>query len=371
MIIIKDFKWSQTEDEVLIQVPIKNSSSCVADILTHENFIKIHAAPYYFEAFLLHPIIEEESRCQLTSNEARFYLKKSEKVEWQHLERSFVDKDEKAKFKSEVLENVQENEKRKSKERKEEKEKIKRAEVENAMAKDAQVRESIEKMEKLAISQGLTQVEKSREEVQACSVAKKVTTAKPKKAEVPNVRKSATIEIQFSQRNFTTPKRESQDPAEQEWLMKQSEARKTIGFVAEDLRPEERDPMFLKEKGDEFFRKTNYLAAISAYTTGIKLAGKCYELYLNRSAAHLAQENYQRCAEDCSTALELLNPPVQSNIKARIQALARRGAALNKLGFVRQAYDEFVAAVRLDPTDDILRHDAEMLRAKLEAGDHE
>lgn len=203
----------------------------------------------------------------------------------------------------------------------------------------------------------------------AMSEKAKVIEAKREvpKSSPPPVRASGTIEIKFSKRNFVTPKRESQDPAEQEWLLKQSEARKAIGFVPDDLRPEERDPMYLKKKGDEFFQHKNYLAAISAYSTGIKIASNCYELYLNRSAAQFAQENYQRCAEDCSRALELLQPPVPSNLKARTQALARRGAALTKLGFFKQAYDEFVAAVKLDPNDEMLKHDAEMLRAKLEA----
>lgn len=360
MLIIKDFKWSQTEDEVFIQVPLKNAAN--HDILTHENFIKIHAAPYYFEAFLLHPVIEDESRCQLTKDEARFTLKKVEPGKWETLERTFVDKAEKIQVKNEILEKVQERTKEKLKQKFDEKERIKRTEIENSIAKDAEIRESIEKMQKLAVQQEMSRVESVKE------------APKQKKSlvkEVPAIRKSATIEIQFSKRNFVTPKRESQDPAEQEWLLKQAEARKAVGFVAEDLRPEERDPMYLKDKGDEFYRQKNYLAAISAYTTGIKLANKCFELYLNRSAAHFAQENYQRCAEDCSKALELLNPPVESNLKPRVHALTRRGAALTKLGFLRQAYGEFVAAVKLDPHDEILRRDAEMLRAKLEANDDE
>lgn len=358
MLIIKDFKWSQSDDEIFIQVPLKNATSQV-DILTHENFIKIHAAPFYFEAFLLHAIIEDESRCQLTRDEARFVLKKAESIEWEKLERDFIDKAEKVQVKSEILEKIQEKTKEKLKQKLEQKEKIKRSEIENSIAKDAEVLESIEKMKKLAVQQEMSKVQSVKE------APKKVVVSKPP-AEVPGVRKSATIEIQFSKRNFVTPKRESQDPAEQQWLLKQMEARKAVGFVAEDLRPEERDPMYLKEKGDEFYRQKNYLAAISAYTTGIKLASKCFELYLNRSAAQFAQENYQRCAEDCTKALELLNPPVESNLKARVQALTRRGAALTKLGFIRQAYNEFVAAVKLDPTDELLRHDAEMLRAKLE-----
>lgn len=358
MLIIKDFTWTQSDDEILIQLPLKSATNQV-DILTHESFVKFHAAPFYFEAFLLHPIVEDESRCQLTKDEAIFHLKKAEPIEWATLERDFHDKVEKAQAKSEILEKIQEKSKEMTKQKLELKEQIKRLEVENSIAKDAEVRESIERMQKLAIQQGMSSVvEKAASPVEA----RQSTKSQP---EAPSIRKSATIEIQFSKRNFVTPKRESQDPAEQEWLLKQAEARKTLGFVAEDLRPEERDPMYLKDKGDEFFRQQNYLAAISAYTTGIKLASKCYELYLNRSAAHLAQENYQRCAEDCTKALELLTPPVPSNLKSRIQAFARRGAALSKLGFIRQAYGEFVAAVKLDPSNEILRHDAEMLRAML------
>lgn len=368
MLIIKDFKWTQSDEEIFIQLPL-NCATNQADILTNENFIKIYAAPYYFEAFLLHSIIEDESRCQLTKDEARFYLKKAEPKEWEKLERDFVDKTEKAKFKNEILENVQQKSKDKLKQKLELKEKIKRSEVENSIAKDAEVRESIGKMQKLAIDQEMSKVQAKEPPKKTAAAAMKVQEVKKYPKEAPGIRKSATIEIQFSKRNFITPKRESQDPAEQQWLLKQVEARKAIGFVAEDLRPEERDPMYLKEKGDDFFRKQNYLAAISAYSTGIKLADKCYELYLNRSAAHLAQENYQRCAEDCTKALELLDPPVESNLKARIQALARRGAVLSKLGFIRQAFGEFVAAVKLDPTNEVLRHDAEMLRAKLEAND--
>ena len=61
------------------------------------------------------------------------------------------------------------------------------------------------------------------------------------------------------------------------------------------------------------------------------MADKYYELYLNRSACHMALENYQKCAEDCSKALELLHPPLEANLKARVQCLARRSASLAKL----------------------------------------
>lgn len=366
MIIVKDFNWSQSEESIFIQVPLKNAAIS-ADVLTFENFIKIYANPFYFEAFLLHDIIEDESRCQITNDEVSFYLKKAEPIPWKFLQRDFSSKTEKIEVKKEILERIQEKSKEKLNIKLQQKDKIKRSEVENSVAKDAEVRDIIEKVQKLAIQQELSKLQKIQEiPKKVCPTVKVAPTAKLL-LEIPVVRNSGVIMIQFSQRNFMTPKRESQDPAEQEWLLKQAEARKATGFVAEDLRPEERVPMYLKKKGDEFFQQKNYLAAISAYTTGIKLASKCYELYLNRSAAHFVQKNYQRCAEDCSMALELLKPPVASNQKARTQSLARRGAALLKLGFIRQAYDEFIAAVKLDPFDEVLRHDAEMLRSKLES----
>lgn len=375
MIVIKEVKWSQSAEEIIIEVPMKNPASA-ADILTHENFIKIHAAPFYFEAFLLNRIIEEESRCQITSSEVRLILKKAEPHIWESLEREFRNKAEKAQVKSEILVKVQEKTEEKCKAKREQKANVKHIEVENSMARDAQRREAIENLRKIAIDKGLAAIksppklQKVPDVVQSNSGkthSKLGHSSDKPKPDIPSIRKAATIEVQFSQRNFVTPKRESQDPAEQEWLLKQIAAQKAIGFVPEDLKPEERDPVYLKQKGDDFFSQKNFLASISAYTTGIKIAPKCYELYLNRSAAHLAQQNYQRCVEDCSTAFELLHPPVALNLKARVQALARRGAALAKLGFIRQAYGELVAAVKLDPTNEMLIHDAEMLRAKIEA----
>lgn len=65
------------------------------------------------------------------------------------------------------------------------------------------------------------------------------------------------------------------------------------------------------KKGDlflsEFFKVGNYLAAISAYSYGIKISEKMASLYVNRSAAHYALENYCRCIDDCSKVHFALN----------------------------------------------------------------
>lgn len=67
------------------------------------------------------------------------------------------------------------------------------------------------------------------------------------------------------------------------------------GFCDDDLRPEERNPKWLLDKGNEFHQKGNYKAAISAYSTGINISKEPAILHLNRAVSHFAIENYNRC----------------------------------------------------------------------------
>lgn len=118
---------------------------------------------------------------------------------------------------------------------------------------------------------------------------------KPSKTITP-VRSFGTINVTFSARRFITPQRESQEHAEREWCMKQYEAMtKTIGFCDDDLSADERDPRWLLNKGNEFYDKKNYWAALSAYSSGIKLAKESAVLYISRARAHFRLENYSRC----------------------------------------------------------------------------
>lgn len=68
-----------------------------------------------------------------------------------------------------------------------------------------------------------------------------------------------------------------------------------IGFTSADLRPEEMNPIWLKEKGDDFFNKENYRAAVNAYTAGIQMNSKMPALYANRASAQFNLQHFNRC----------------------------------------------------------------------------
>ncbi|XP_058836483.1 dynein axonemal assembly factor 4 [Topomyia yanbarensis] len=371
-VILKGHSWSQDSDHVTIRVPFPDNHLCRDEVFTSLQLLKINKAPYYWEVLLRHPVVEEDSRCLLLENEVIFSLRKQEiDLEWDRLELECT-KSERTRLKEELLAGHQKRMEERAKQRAIEKDQKKRDEVSKQIERDGNTRTEIENLLE----------ESKRQEMERMEQSSRKDTPRPKKFkkhlpksepihELPSVRQSATVTVNFSKRNFITPKRESMEHDEQQWTMKQAAAKKAVGFVDEDLRPEERNPEWLKQKGDTFFQQQNYLAAISAYTAGIRLTKEYYSLFLNRSAAHFALENYQRCAEDCSTALELLSPPIEANRKARVSCLARRGAALTKLGYLRQGCEELIAACKLDPQNNELRREAEMLQRKMEECDTE
>lgn len=113
---------------------------------------------------------------------------------------------------------------------------------------------------------------------------------------LPPIRSSVRISVDLSSREFLTPKRESQDSAEREWCARQHETMvNRIGFSDADLNAEERDINWLIQKANAFLEKKNYLAAVSAFSCGLKIANDSPELFLGRAKAQFVLENYRRC----------------------------------------------------------------------------
>lgn len=297
-ILVKDFEWDQTNDEIIIKIPKQNVNARNADILITGTFVKVNFKPYLFETVLEHEICPDASVCKILENCIKFVLRKLVPMQWTNL--SSTSQSTKSvdgvKLKTEIVAEQQKALVAEMDERKIAKENEKRANIEREMAREQKIRDQVQH-----IHQQVKENEQKRKPIEAAApemTAPAVHMEKPKKKtlpEPPPIRSGGTINISFTARRFVTPQRESQEHAEREWCLKQDQVKKDIGFCDDDLSADERNPKWLLGKGKEFYAKKNYLAALSAFSAGISLAECPAVLLLHRAMAHFKLENYTRC----------------------------------------------------------------------------
>ncbi|XP_006074989.3 dynein axonemal assembly factor 4 isoform X2 [Bubalus bubalis] len=350
---VSNYSWQQTSTAVFISVPLRGVSVRDADVFCTENYLKVNCPPFLFEVFLYAPIDDESSKAKIGNNTIVFTLRKKEAAMWETLSLSGVDKEmmqrireksilqaqerakeameakavarrEDQKYTLNVMMKIEE-EKRKKIEDMKENERIKATkelEAWKECQRKAEELKIIQREEKLYHQE--KQMEEERKKLKhKCltgnSASKNLATKgrnseniffeKLKEDSVPAPRSVGSIKISFTPRVFPTALRESQVAEEEEWLHKQAEARRAMNTdIPElcDLKEEEKNPEWLKDKGNKLFAMENYLAAINAYNLAIKLNNKIPLLYLNRAACHLKLKNLHKAIEDSSKAYRIM-----------------------------------------------------------------
>ncbi|XP_042352070.1 dynein assembly factor 4, axonemal [Plectropomus leopardus] len=400
-LLVTDYSWTQTEGTVCISVPLKGAKAGKVDILSTDEYIKLHFPPYLFEAFLFEPVDDERSTAKVGNGVAVISLPKRTNKMWQHLMINTDDKEKKKEIRERALLKYQQKLSSESKTKAERKHAEKKYALETMMKLEKEERDSIQGMKdrerektttELAEWQ-LRQKEKADEELKlqsqrvknkpkaltekqnlGCSDGEKVkinqrgdskAKSKRKQADLPAPRLSGNIQVTFTPRVFPTALRESRVPEEEEWLKKQAEARRAVSADIEelkDLKEEERNPDWLKDKGDKCFATGDFLGAVNAYSLAIRLNRKIPALYSNRAACHLKLKNLHKAVEDSSQALDLLTPPVAANAAARARAHVRRGSALCQLQLYAEGLQDFQAALKIDPHNEALQADTQSIR---------
>ncbi|XP_037294620.1 dynein assembly factor 4, axonemal [Manduca sexta] len=407
-ILVKDYTWTQTESMIHIRIPLKQVKHEKVDIFTTDCYIKAHFSPFLFEVFLLHAVDNNKSKCLIKEDLIIFDLTKKENFEWESIQKELT-KDEKKQMKEDMFQKCHEEAKQRSEEKSIKKSEMDRFTVQRAMDLDSRQHELMDSRRDLERKKAMDELEEWRQQAESPNQKAKIVEIDDSKAVVPykqeikaeikekgepiinpietkpipskprnipvrsefvekkkreasvrvlpRLRETGQLEIRHTQRTFPTPSRESTAEEEQAWLKNITLARRATGFISEDLRPEEQDPQWCKEKGDEFFRNGNFLGAISAYSHGITLSDKLPSLFANRSATHFALGNFNKCVNDCSAALDLMKPPCESNRRSRAKCIARRAAALARLGYLNKAIDEMKAASKLLPEDEKIKKD--------------
>ncbi|KAM6388423.1 dynein axonemal assembly factor 4 isoform 1-T1 [Pluvialis apricaria] len=409
---LREHRWRQTPSAVYLSLPVRGLRVTPASIFCTDQYLKVSIPPFLFEAILYAPIDDTNSTAKIGNGIIFFTLYKKEAAMWDTLTLANANKEklqylrenavlkahEKAKEETEAkkvtkqehkkyaleatmkleeaerkrIEDLKEKERQKVtkelelwKKQQEDAEKQKRVQKEGELHQEAeQLKErKKEKMNKTRVPNEGTS--KTRFKAVKGHGAYSMFSENLKEEQLPAPRSAATIKINFTSRAFPTALRESRVAEEEEWLRKQAEARRTVSAdlsELEDLKEEEKNPEWLKDKGNKMFATGNYLAAVNAYNLAVRLNNKLPLLYLNRAACHLKLRNLHKAIEDSSKALELLTPPVPDNENARIKAYVRRGTAFCQLELYTEGLQDYEAALKIDPKNKTIEKDAEKIR---------
>ncbi|NXS08747.1 DAAF4 factor, partial [Neodrepanis coruscans] len=414
---LREHRWHQTLTAVHLSLPLRGARATAANIFCSERYLKVSIPPFLFEAILYAPIDDKSSTAKIKNGNIFFTLYKKDPAMWDSLtlenadkeilqnirenavlkaqerakeetEAKKVTKQEHKKYALEATMKLEEAERKRIEDLKEkERQKVtKELELWKKQQKDAENYKSIQK--EVELNQEIWQLKERKNEkmnktrvpnegasktrlkpTTGCHGSSSMFSQNLKEEQIPSPRSAATIKVNFTPRVFPTALRESRVAEEEEWLHKQAEARRTITAdlsELEDLKEEEKNPDWLKDKGNKMFAMGNYLAAVNAYNLAVRLNNKLPLLYLNRAACHLKLRNLHKAIADSSKALELLTPPVPDNENARVKAYVRRGTAFCQLELYTEGLQDYEAALKIDPKNKNIEKDAEKIRSLIQ-----
>ncbi len=196
---------------------------------------------------------------------------------------------------------------------------------------------------------------------------------------VPPLR-SARPAVQVSFTKLETKTLPARAPREKEISLWKKQNDIDPDTFADAMDVAERQPIFLKERGDKMFRAQNYEGAINAYSRAVQLDGDMMTSFNNRAACHLKLGQFAECAADCSTVIQHLSAlsgediaasedGQDKNTRTLTKALVRRAHCSLQLGDIKQAVGDYESALALDPGNEKLRQDLEEVRAGIRPAD--
>ena len=190
--------------------------------------------------------------------------------------------------------------------------------------------------------------------------------APPAPPALPPPRSVAKLKVEFTKQLLTAPARTKNaelagqdlppDPLQAPILIKTSGSEGDIS---------QRDPAWLKDRGDRFFRMGDYRSAEEAYSMVLKqfassIMGQAIDCVVgtwsNRAACRIQSKRFLEAADDCGHALSTMAKArcvteypksEQAHVRCRMRLLTRRGAALANAGVLHRALTDLRVALTL------------------------
>ncbi|KAK7832692.1 hypothetical protein U0070_026888 [Myodes glareolus] len=315
---VSEFSWQQTPAAIFLSLPLRGVCVRDADVFCGESYLKV---------FLFAPIDDGNSKAKIGNDTILFTLYKKEPVMWETLSMPDVDKETMQRIREKSILQAQE----KAKEATEAKATAKREDQRYAlgvmMKIEEEERKKIEDMKENERKKATRELEAWKESQRQAGKQKSI----PRKE---NCQRGKQAEERGAPKTPSLPRKApsaARLPQRGKWLHKQAEARRALSTDLpefSDLKEEEKNPDWLKEKGNKLFATENYLAAVDAYNLAIRLNSKIPLLYLNRAACHLKLRNLHKAIEDSS----------------------------------KVCLQDYEAALKIDPSNTVVQNDAEKIR---------
>ncbi|XP_058244383.1 dynein assembly factor 4, axonemal isoform X2 [Hemibagrus wyckioides] len=380
-LLVTDHTWTQTESTVFLRVPLKAVKPARVDVVCTEEYLKVSFPPFLFEAFFSEPIDEEKSEAKIGNGVALFTLPKQRAGLWEQLSVN-IGKDKQREIREGALIKAQKKDMEKEEMKALRIQQERKYTLETMMKMEEEERARIQRMKDEECARAVKELEawkekKRVEEEEEEARQRKQEVAAKETEQIRQHRKAAKVLTPGPNPSRAEGEKSSGKKSKQaalpaprsagciKWLRKQAEARREANAdLAEldDLTEEEKNPDWLKDKGDKFFSVGNYHAARNAYNLAIKLNRRIPALFSNRAACHLKLRNLHKAIEDSSQALELLTPAVCGNAAARMKAHVRRGTAFCQLQLYVEGLLDYQAALKIDPHNQALQADTQKIR---------
>jgi len=109
--------------------------------------------------------------------------------------------------------------------------------------------------------------------------------------------------MEFTEKKFANlPARESQH--KEAPYPKSKKIEKDTSGVYIDI--EDKDPLWLKDKGDHFYKRHDFNSAVNAYSKSIKIDATFLASRLNRGTTFLRLRSYQACIDEMDDIEKLI-----------------------------------------------------------------
>ena len=151
---------------------------------------------------------------------------------------------------------------------------------------------------------------------------------------LPAVRKTQDVKMDFTEKKFAhLPARESQH--REAPYPKSKKIDKTKDELGVGIDIEDKDPLWLKDKGDHFFKRHDYHSAMHAYSKSIQNDKSFLMSRLNRGTTFIMTRAFEACVDEMNDILDIIKQLPQQErdeddefyTKMTARAYLKRGAA--------------------------------------------